>query len=48
MNRKIFGIKISTYLTALAAIAFAFVMWFVTKNGALDSQAANALISVMR
>ena len=48
MNKKIFGIKVSTYLTAVAAVAFAIVIWFVTKNGALDFQAAHATLSVMR
>ena len=39
MNRKIFGIKISTYLTALAALAIAFLVWFVAKNDAVYLEA---------
>ena len=31
MNKKIFGIKISTILTALGCIAIAFVIWVIAK-----------------
>ena len=31
MNKKIFGIKLGTILTALGCIAIAFVIWIIAK-----------------
>ncbi len=43
MNKRIFGIKISTYLTVLGSVALAIVVWAIVKM-LPDTQAAFALI----
>ena len=39
MNKKIFGIKVSTYLTALLSLGAAFIFWLLVKS----SQPASAI-----
>lgn len=33
LNKKLFGIKLSTYLSALGCIALAIVVWVIVKTG---------------
>ena len=41
MNKRIFGIKISTILQALLCVLFAFVMWLAVKyNNTEEAEAA--------
>ncbi len=44
MDKRIFGIRIGTYLAALGSIALALVVWVIVKMLPLDTQALFSLI----
>ena len=48
MNRKIFGIKISTYLTVICCAVAAVMFWLFVKYAELNSLDAQAAIALFR
>ena len=46
MKKKLFGIKIGTYISVIVSLAFAVLFWLLVKYAEADATAALALFSL--